>query len=158
MTELLVDQILFRLGQVAELYHRLVLVVAPAGQGKTTSLQVVAERTGALYLNINLELSSRMLDLTERQRRLAVPRLLEQVLAKSEKDTVLLDNLEILFEKSLQLDPLRLLEHLSRNRTIVAAWNGSVENEHIIYAVLGHPEHRRYAASDLSIVGPKITE
>ena len=41
MTEPLADQIIRKIGQADELYHRLVLVVAPAGAGKTTALQEV---------------------------------------------------------------------------------------------------------------------
>jgi len=73
--ETLADQILNKVGTAKELYHRLILVVAPAGSGKTSALQEVCERNGAPLININLELSRRMLDLTERQRALQLPRL-----------------------------------------------------------------------------------
>ena len=37
-------------------------------------------------------------------------------------DVVLLDNIELLFAVEFAQDPLRLLQSLSRNVTIVAAW------------------------------------
>jgi ATP/maltotriose-dependent transcriptional regulator MalT len=46
MAEPLADQIMRRIKKAAELYHRLMLVVAPAGAGKTTALQNVRDRTG----------------------------------------------------------------------------------------------------------------
>ena len=64
MAEPLADQIIRKVKQAAELYHRLLLVVAPAGAGKTTALHDVRDRTGAPLVNINLELSRRMLELT----------------------------------------------------------------------------------------------
>jgi len=96
--------------QAAELYHRLVILAAPAGAGKTAALQDVRERTSALLINVNLELSRRMLDLTERRRALQLPRLLAEIVGASAADVVLLDNIELLFEPSLKQDPLRLLE------------------------------------------------
>ncbi|MEN6474686.1 MAG: BREX-3 system P-loop-containing protein BrxF, partial [Syntrophaceae bacterium] len=42
---------------------------------------------------------------------------------------VLLDNIEILFDVSLKQDPLRLLQGLSRNTTLVAAWSGEIRAE-----------------------------
>jgi len=36
---------------------------------------------------------------------------------------------------------------ISRNRTLVAAWNGSFENNYLIYAEPDHPESRRYSYS-----------
>ena len=67
MTVSLTGQIIHKLERAAELYHRLIVVVAPAGAGKTTALQAVKERTGAPMVNVNLKLSRRLLDLTERQ-------------------------------------------------------------------------------------------
>ena len=63
MAESLTDQIMRQVQQVAELYHRLILVVAPTGAGKTSALQHVQDQTGAPLLNINLELSRGMLEL-----------------------------------------------------------------------------------------------
>ena len=68
MAEPLADQVVRKLKQAAELYQRLILVVAPAGTEKTLALQEVQRRAGLTLLNVNLELSRRMLDLTERQR------------------------------------------------------------------------------------------
>jgi hypothetical protein len=55
---------------------------------------------------------------------------------------VLLDNLELLFDISLKLDPLRCLQDLARDKTIVAAWNGTVTAGHLTYATPDHPEYR----------------
>src|ERR1041384_1447155 len=64
------DQIVRKIGEVKDSYHRLVLVVAPEGAGKTAALHRLAERMGAPHINLNLEVSRRLLDLTERQRSL----------------------------------------------------------------------------------------
>jgi len=157
MAEPLADQIMRKVKQAAELYHRLMLVVAPAGAGKTTALQDVRDRTGAPLVNVNLDLSRRMLDLTERQRALQLPRLLREIINDAAGDVVLLDNIEILFDVFLKQDPLRLLQGLSRNKTVVAAWNGSIDGDHMIYAVPDHPEYRRYMVRDFLVASPEVT-
>jgi hypothetical protein len=144
-----------QLEQAAGLYYRLVLVVAPRGAGKTVALQEVAARTGVLVMNVNLELSRRMLELTERQRSLRVPRLLEEITGQANAALVVLDNLEILFDDALKLDPLRLLQGLSRHHTVVAAWNGFIEGNYMTYAVPGHPEYRRYPVGDFLVAHPE---
>jgi hypothetical protein len=154
MAESLAEQVLCKIGTISELYHRLMLVVAQAGSGKTRALQEVHQRTSAPLINVNLELSRSMLDLTERQRALQLPRLLGEMINEMEGDTVLLDNIEILFDVALKQDPLRLLQGLSRNHTIVVSWNGSIENDSLTYAVPGHPEYRRYSSRDLLIATP----
>lgn len=152
MSEPLADSIIRRIAQAAELYHRLVVLVAQAGTGKTSALQDVHERTSAPLVNVNLELSRRMLDLTERQRALQLPRLLSEIVSAAGTDVVLLDNIEVLFDVSLKQDPLRLLQGLSRNKTVVATWNGSIDCDHMVYATPDHPEYRRYSVRDFLVV------
>ena len=97
-----------------------------------------------------------MLDLTERERSLRLPDLLDEVVGR-DAALVLLDNIELLFDAAFQHDPLRLLQGVSRNRTIVAAWNGTLENGYLSYAVPDHPEFRRYsrtARGDVVVVCP----
>lgn len=156
MAEPLADQIISKVKQAAELYHRLLLVVASAGAGKTTALYDVRARTGAPLVNVNLDLTRKMLELTGRQRALQLPRLLSEIVGNFEAEIILLDNMEVIFDVGLQQDPLRLLQGLSRNKTVVAAWNGTIANNDLIYAVPGHPEHRRYPVLDFLVVSPEV--
>ena len=144
MTWPLSEDVIEKIGEAGTLYYRLALVVGAAGAGKTGALREVAAHLGAPLVNVNLELSRRLLDLTGRQRPLQVRRLLDEIAAGSGSDVVLLDNLELLFDAALRQDPLRLLQGLSRRRTVAAAWNGSIEGNHVRYDVPGHPEYRRY--------------
>ena len=155
MAESLSEKVLAQIGKAEELYHRLIMIAAPSGSGKTGALQDVATRSGAQLLNLNLEISRRMLDLTERQRALQLPRILEEVVGR-DAPLVLLDNIEILFDVTLEQDPLRLLQGVSRNRTVVAAWNGTLENGYLSYATPEHPEYRRYPRHELVVVCPEV--
>src|SRR5260221_12543651 len=128
MAESLAEQIIPKADQAEELYYRLILMVAPSGMGKTAALREVAKHTQVRYTNLNLELSQRLLGLTERQRSLQVFRLLNEIVEEKGSQVVLLDNIELLFDTSLRQDPLRLLQSISRNRTVVVSWNGSIEN------------------------------
>lgn len=153
----LADRVLRKIGEARELYHRLVLIVGPAGSGKTSALQEVSASTYAPLINVNLELSRRMLDLTGRGRALQLARLLGEIMDEAAGDVVLLDNLEILFDVRLKHDPLRLLQGLSRNKTVVAAWNGSIMDGHITYAVPDHPEYHRYPIRDFLVASSEVT-
>ena len=157
MAEPLAAQIMRKVKQTDELYNRLLLVVGPTGTGKTTALQDVRDRIGAPLFNVNLELSRQMLELTERQRNLQLPRLLRTIVSGGDDETILLDNIELIFDVCLKQDPLRLLQGLSRNRTVVAAWNGAIDGDSLIYAVPSHLEYRRYPAGDFLVANPIMT-
>lgn len=152
MTEPIQDKIKRSLQAVEGLYYRLVLLVGEAGSGKTGVLRDVADDLGAEVINVNLALSAELLELTARQRALRLPGILNQLIDTAHSTTVL-DNLEILFDKDLKQDPLRLLQGISRNRPVVASWNGRVSAGKLIYAETGHPEYRSYDLVDTLIVG-----
>ncbi len=152
------NEVILKIQQASELRYQLVLIVGPEGSGKTTVLQEVKARIGALLINISLELSKRMLDLTERQRILHIPRLLDEITNSAANEIILLDNLELLFDMTLRQDPLQLLKSLSRNHTVVAAWNGSVENGYLTYAAPRHPEYRRYQMQDFLMIDLTATQ
>ena len=155
IAEPLAEQVMRKVKQADELYNRLLLVVAPTGAGKTHALQNVQHRTGAPLVNVNLELSRRMLELTERQRALQLPRHLPEIVNTVDHEMILLDNIEVIFDVALKQDPLRLLQGLSRNRTVVAAWNGAMVEGLLIYAAPAHQEYRRYPVRDFLVASPE---
>lgn len=151
MAEPIHDKIKRSLQAAEGLYHRLVLLVGATGSGKTGVLRTLANDLGTKVINVNLLLSSELLGLTAKQRPLRVSAILERI-TEDQSQPILLDNLEILFGKELKQDPLRLLQGLSRNRSVVASWNGTASGGKLVYAETGHPEYRSYDAADVLIV------
>lgn len=147
MAEPITDKLKNAMKTTEDLYYRLVLLVGKAGSGKSSVLRDVAEEFGTSIINVNLELSSELLELTTRQRSLKLPEILDQITDKAQSP-VILDNLEVLFDMGLRQDPLRLLERISRNRTVVASWNGQIVAQRLLYAQMGHPEYRAYDSFD----------
>lgn len=152
MAEPIHDKIKRSLQAAEGLYHRLVLLVGETGSGKTCVLRDVAEEFGSSVINVNLALSNALLELTGKQRSLRLPGIFDQIAGKAQSPVVL-DNLEILFDKDLKQDPMRLLQGISRNRAVVASWNGTMTSGRLFYAETGHPEYRSYDSVDALIVG-----
>ncbi len=151
-TQSAVDQIRQRLLGIADNYNQLVLLVGLSGSGRTAVLRALADAERVPVLNVGAEISRRLLDLTERQRVLQLPRMLEEAAGGLPAHLTLLDNTELLFDPVLRQDPLRLLQGLSRGRTIVATWLGDFDPGFLTYAVPEHPEFRRYPSADLLVV------
>lgn len=130
----------------AELYYRLVLLVGAS----RLSMEDLAEALGAQYVNVSLELSQSLLEVPLKNRTSYLSGLLNGSVGNSE--LILLDKLEILFDPSLKQDPLRLLQNISRNRTVVAVFPGTMENGKLVYAAPGHPEYHWYRAEEFILV------
>jgi DNA polymerase III delta prime subunit len=138
--------------QASSQYFRLVILAGPPGSGKTATMQSVAQKIGCQVVNVNLELSKKMLELSRTQRSRQVARLMKEVIAAVSGNVVLLDNLEILFDTGLAVEPLRLLQVSSRNRTVVASWSGSYVAGTLTYAEPGHPEFVQFKQSEAVVI------
>jgi len=146
------DELLNRISIAPQQYNRLIILLNPVSQINDMSKLDIVGKLGLRYINLGLKLSQMLLDLTERQRVLKVPQLVDQIIGSIEDNPAILDHIEILFEPSLQQDPLRLLQGLSRNKTILAIWNGQVNNGYLTYASADHPEYRKYPIRELNIL------
>ena len=149
MSQNFCNQVLEILPSLGHAYSKLILLVGTKDSGKTRVLQELQLQTGAPLLNVNLELSRCLLDLTQRQRALRVAECMGNIVRECGSPLVLLDNLELLFDPALQLNPLKLLQGLARNQTLVAAWNGKIKDGNLVYAKPGHPEYQSYSSIDL---------
>lgn len=145
------DKIKRSLKTADSLYYRLVLLVGVTGSGKTKILRDVADDFGVEIININLALSTELLGLTAKQRVLHLQEVLNQIV-DGDQTPIVLDNLEILFDKTLKQDPLRVLQGMSRNRPVLASWSGTFSEGKLLYAEADHPEYRSYDSVDALIV------
>lgn len=152
MTTSLSSQIQDVLPKTQDTYFKLILAVGPARSGKTAALTELAATRNWPRINVNLRLSERLLELTHRQRAVRVAAILDDTIRSETSDIVLLDNIELLFATELAQDPLKLLQSLSRNQTIVAAWPGNFDGATLTYAEPGHPEARRYPTPQAVII------
>ena len=154
MIDHLAQHIAQKVNEVAELYYRLILlVVEPTAITPTApDYPQLAARLQTTALNLNLELSSQMLPLTTRQRALKVHSIMASLVDALPQEPLLLTHTHILFEPTLRQDPLKLLQTLSRRKTIIAVWEGQVEDRYLTYARPDHPEHRHYSTSDLVLL------
>ena len=97
-----------------------------------------------------------MLDLTHRQRALHLPRLIRDIIDRDTGNIILLDNIELLFDIELKQDPLRLLQGISRNKSVIASWNGTINDIYLAYAEPDHPEFKRYPVKDFLAISPEV--
>ncbi len=144
------EQIRKSVQDARHLYQKLILLVGKSGSGKTGVLKKISNEFAVPMINVNLEISSRLLDVPVEKRAASSSRLFSNLLSDTGSDMVLLDNMEILFDRSLQQNPLSLLQNNAKNRVVIAAWNGAIENGRLMYA---RPEHHEFRAYPLEAAG-----
>ncbi len=131
---------------------KLVLLIGPPNAGKTALLHSLAKNKGVTPLKVGAELGCRLTGMPQRQRHLQTTTILRELADQhAPGDLLLLDNIELLFDRSLQLDPLDLLKRHAHAKRVVAAWPGELQGDastgRLTYADMGHPEHQRYSVA-----------
>jgi len=129
-------------------YYKLIIVVGKSGSGKTTLLRRISEELHIPLLNLGLELSRRLLSLTNKQRKLMVAEIIEEIFDEQDATTLVIDNTEVVFDPNLKLNPSGLLKNISRNRLLVWSWNGEQDGDQLIYSYAGHPEYHRIPSNE----------
>ncbi len=156
MTEIL-DKLKSALQSIESQYHRLIILANCEEGCKQGVLSMMKSDSESILLNLNLELSSRLLEYSIKQRPLKVAEITAEMI-EALSSPVLLDKFDILFEPSLQTDPLALLQSLSRSKTIIAFWSGSLKENKLYYAEPGYPEYRSYPVQDYVAIDAKPQE
>ncbi|MCB0068741.1 MAG: BREX-3 system P-loop-containing protein BrxF [Caldilinea sp.] len=146
------DEVLALLEPAEALYSRLILVVGRGRSGKSTVLRKVAEQTGAEVCNMGLLLSEGLLACEPRQYPLRCGELLDDYVRGLAAGPALLDNIDLLFDKMLAVDPMSLLQKVARSQTVVAAWRGHVDRGMLHYAIPGHREWRSTPVNGVLLV------
>jgi len=131
------------IGEVSDLQSKLILLVGSSG--KTRLLRALARRLNTTPLNVGVELGRRLAATPVSDRGFLTNELLREITDDVRNDVpLLLDNLNVLFEPSLKINPLNVIKLLAHSRLVIAAWPGEMRNDRLIYAGMGHPEHRDY--------------
>lgn len=131
------------IGEVGNLNSKLVLLVGPSRSGKTQLLRQLGAKLNIEPLNVGLELGRRLAATPNNKRGFSAGELLREIADKERtEDPLLLDNLELLFEPGLQINPLDLVRRLAHSKRVVAVWPGELRGDRLVYADMSHPEHR----------------
>lgn len=134
------------IGQLAELNIKLIVLTGPPGSGKTRLLRQLGDKLGLPPLNLNLALGRRLSATAQADRTFHIGQLLREITdqASQKNDLLLLDNIEILFERSLKISPLDQIKRLAHAKPVVAVWPGAYRAKRLYYAEITHPEYRDY--------------
>jgi hypothetical protein len=135
---------------IQNLNSKLILLIGAPGSGKTRLLEELGRQRQVTVSKVGSSLGRQLLAIPGAQRHLRAATLLSALAADHSRDgLVIFDNIELLFDQDLQLDPLDLLKRTGRSRRIVAAWPGELNNNRLTYAMIGHPERQDYAVDGL---------
>lgn len=140
------------ISEMGDLNSKLIMLVGTSRSGKTQLLRQLSSKLNRAPLNVGLELGRLLAVTPSNKRGFLAGELLREIADKKQTEApLLLDNLELLFEPSLQVNPLDLVKRLAHSKRIVAVWPGELHGDRLVYADMNHPEHRDYSRDGVII-------
>jgi hypothetical protein len=135
---------------ISGINSKLVLLIGPPRSGKSNLLGQLAARRQVRVLNLGAALGRELLTVPSTRRHLQAADLLKNLADDfASHGLLLMDNIELLFDRTLQLSPLDLLKRHAHARSVVAVWPGDLREDRLSYATTGHPEHQDYGTDGL---------
>lgn len=126
MSDEIAKKVLETVQRVAQDRHKLVLLLGMFGSGKTKILKQIEAESGGVYVNLNLELSDRFLQLPASKvgDGVSVHTIINDIcdIFSQGGKTLLIDNIELLFSPELsKINPVDTFKRMSRERPVVLA-------------------------------------
>jgi len=142
----MIDELQRKISDTASLNSKLILLIGPPRSGKTALLGQLSDRMKAQVLNVGLALGRALLALPRTRRHLQVSELFKALAdTATSQGLLLVDNIELLFDRTLQVGALDLLRSQARVRPVVAVWPGDLRENRLSYAMSGHPEYQDHS-------------
>jgi hypothetical protein len=98
---------------------------------------------------LNTHLAPSLFDIAPAQRPRQTSRLSAATLHQYTPGPLICTDIDILFEPTLRLDPLRLFLDASRQTSLIIAWPGTFQHNHLAYAVPAHAHYRTWPRPEL---------
>jgi len=135
---------------ISKLKSKLILLIGPPRSGKSDLLGQLSARRQAQVLNVGAILGRELLTVPNTRRHLQAADLLKSITDDAaENGLLLMDNIELLFDRTLHISPLDLLKRHAQARRVVSVWPGELRENRLSYAVTGHPEYQDYGIEGL---------
>lgn len=132
------------------LNSKLILLIGPPRSGKSNLLEQLAGRRQARVLSVGAALGRELLTVPSTRRHLHAPDMPKELADRFVSQGILLvDNIELLFDRALHLSPLDLLRRHAHARRVIAVWPGELREGRLSYATTEHPEHQDYGIDGL---------
>ncbi len=137
--------------------HKLVILLGTFNTGKTGILKDVAAEINGRYVNLNLELTERLLTLPRRQYADGVTahRLIDELCDELSPngEPLLVDNVELLFSPELgKLNPIDTFKRMSRQRPVLLALPARRVGNHAEYSRLGQADYLKMALEEFTYI------
>lgn len=126
--------------------YKLILVAVPQRLHRAFEMELLSSSIS--LINLSKQLSRKLVSQSVNER---VDGLQEEVseITKDCNNSVWLSKIDILFETSLQCDPIMLLKNIAKSQLLVVMWPGEIVENSMVYSKPGKQDYKSYPLKNL---------
>lgn len=133
-------------------YYKLILIVNNDSSKLTEFLISFSQENKIKYINLNLELSKKLVEIPIVERWKFINKAIKEIVIDNQFETIILDNIDILFEEHLKIDPILEIKNISKYKKLIVSFNGRVEDKYIIYSIPSEKEYKKYKINEMDFI------
>lgn len=157
MSDEIVKKVLETVKGVSHDRHKLVILLGMFGSGKTKILKQIEAESDAVYINLNLELSERFLQMPASKvgDGVSVHAIIGDICDRFSGGgkTLLIDNIELLFSPELsKINPVDTFKRMARERPIILALPAVRQGNFAIYSTPNSADYFPIPLEDFAVI------
>lgn len=107
---------------------------------------------GYSYISLGESLSKRLIKHNKLIRNKKVILELDNIILNNDNDSLLVDNIDILFNPQYKLNILKYFENISKKKKVILIWPGTIDKNELVYSKLGFNDYKRYKIKDYNFI------
>jgi len=148
-----VERVIALLEQIKTIPQAMVVIAGSRGSGKTRVAKLLAEKGLGIYLSLSLALSRhRMIVDSDHDVGWPSDFIASLVSLVSLDTTLILDNIEAVFQPELQLHALSWFLQIAREIPLVVVWPGPVLDGEFVFSMPNRPDYFRQREQSVIVV------
>jgi hypothetical protein len=137
--------------------HRLIILIGGFESGKTLLIKELAEELNGRYINLNLDLTERLLAMPRNRYAdgVTVHETIDNLCDEYSLDgrPLFVDNIEILFSPELgKINPVDTFKRISRQRVVVLALPARRQGDYAEYSQIGRDDYFRIPLEEYTVI------
>ena len=106
---------------------------------------------GITKVNLGIELSKGLKEISEDRRAHAVLFEMDKILRDNKYESLLVSNIDILFNPQYNLNALKYFTNLARSKLVFLEWPGTINGNILQYSEINHEDYTRYNLRDYDV-------
>lgn len=124
------NEIKTKLEALKDAKYKLLLIIGEPGTGKSKLINDYSAETGVPILELNKIFGESVPEGSDSQ---YITTFMNGYLAAYKPEVLLLDNKRVLYSQNSKIDLLTFLKSMAEKKTVIATWNGRVEDGKLIH-------------------------